>query len=260
MENSILKRRLAKGASAAFGALLLFGGTMSFSSCKDELLTGMPEWLGSSIYEELEERGQFTQTLALINDPDLADAHYPELLRLTGSMTVFVADDAAWGRYLSKRGLTSVSQLSKAEKKTLLKASMINSAYLIELLDNVPNGSTDPSEGVCMRRESRVELEDTIPVLKDTDYPVINPNRVTEDGEQIDYWADVRDKKSIKIFKDATEAPMMHFLARSKSPCTRGSCGANSFRIMIRDRASSLERKLPVPPAARSTSFSNSFR
>lgn len=217
MENSILKRRLAKGASAAFGALLLFGGTMSFSSCKDELLTGMPEWLGSSIYEELEERGQFTQTLALINDPDLADAHYPELLRLTGSMTVFVADDAAWGRYLSKRGLTSVSQLSKAEKKTLLKASMINSAYLIELLDNVPNGSTDPSEGVCMRRESRVELEDTIPVLKDTDYPAINPNRVTEDGEQIDYWADVRDKKSIKIFKDATEAPMIHFLPQFMS-------------------------------------------
>ena len=101
MENSILKRRLVNRASRTFAALLLLGGTMGMSSCKDDLLTGTPEWLGSSIYEELEERGQFTQTLALINDPDLADAHYPELLRLTGSMTIFVADDAAWQRFLS---------------------------------------------------------------------------------------------------------------------------------------------------------------
>ncbi len=217
MENSILKRRLAKDASSAFAALLLLGSMLSISSCKDELLTGMPEWLGSSIYEELEERGQFTQTLALINDPDLADAHYPELLRLTGSMTVFVADDAAWSRFLSKRGLSSVSQLSKAEKKTLLKASMINSAYLIELLDNVPNGSTDPSEGACMRRESRMELDDYIPVMKAADFPVVNENRRTDDGAQIDYWADVRDKESIKIYKDATVAPMVHFLPQFMS-------------------------------------------
>ena len=217
MENSILKRRLAKDAGYAFAALLLLGSVLSFSSCKDELLTGMPEWLGSSIYEELEERGQFTQTLALINDPDLADAHYPELLRLTGSMTIFVADDAAWNRYLSKRGLSSVSQLSKSEKKTLLKASMVNSAYLIELMDNVPNGSTDPSEGACMRRESRMELDDKIPVMTEADYPVINSNRRTEDGAQIDYWADVRDKPSIKIYKDATVAPMVHFLPQFMS-------------------------------------------
>ncbi|MBR1683239.1 MAG: hypothetical protein IJ700_07785 [Bacteroidaceae bacterium] len=217
MENSILKRRLAKGASCTFAALLLLGGTMGVSSCKDELLTGMPEWLGSSIYEELEERGQFTQTLALINDPDLADAHYPELLRLTGSMTIFVADDAAWGRYLSKRGLSSVSQLSKAEKRTLLKAAMINSAYLIELLDDEASTTTDPSNGASMRRASRMELDDSIPVLYAADYPAINPARVTEDGVQIDYWADVREKPSIKLYQDATVRPMVHFLPQYMS-------------------------------------------
>jgi len=212
MENSILKRRLVKGASRTFAALLLLGGTMGFSSCKDDLLTGTPEWLGSSIYEELEERGQFTQTLALINDPELADAHYPELLRLTGSMTVFVADDAAWQRYLSKRGLTSVSQLSKAEKKTLLKASMINSAYLIELLDNENNGSTEPFEGRTMRRDSRMELDDSITILSRDDMPAVNPYRVDNNGAVIDYWSDVRDKANIKIYQDATVAPMVHFL------------------------------------------------
>lgn len=217
MENSILKRRLTRKLGQTFAAILLLGGTVGLSSCKDELLVGMPEWLGSSIYEELEERGQFTQTLALINDPDLADSHYADLLRLTGSMTIFVADDAAWERYLSKRGLTSVSQLSKAEKKVLLKSAMINNAYLIELLDNVANGTTDPSDGVCMRRASRMELEDTIPVIKASEYPAINPYRVTDDGEQIDYWADVRQLPSIKLYKDNSVAPMMHFLPQFMS-------------------------------------------
>lgn len=212
MENSILKRRLVNRASRAFAALLLLGGTMGMSSCKDDLLTGTPEWLGSSIYEELEERGQFTQTLALINDPDLADAHYPELLRLTGSMTMFVADDAAWERYLSKRGLTSVSQLSRAEKRRLLKGAMINSAYLIELLDNENNGTTEPFEGRTMRRDTRMELDDSITVLRPSDMPAVNPNRLDENGAVIDYWAHVRDQESIKIYQDASVSPMVHFL------------------------------------------------
>lgn len=212
MENSIFKRRLVNRASRAFAALMLLGGTMSLSSCKDDLLTGMPEWLGSSIYEELEERGQFTQTLALINDPDLAEAHYPELLRLTGSMTMFVADDAAWQRYLSKRGLTSVSQLSRAEKRRLLKSSMINSAYLIELLDNESNSTTEPFDGRTMRRESRMELEDSIPLLSSADIPVVNPHRVDQSGEKIDYWKDLRNKDNVKIFYDASVEPMVHFL------------------------------------------------
>jgi hypothetical protein len=53
MENSILKRRLVNRASRTFAALLLLGGTMGISSCKYDLLTGTPEWLGSSIYDEL---------------------------------------------------------------------------------------------------------------------------------------------------------------------------------------------------------------
>ncbi len=210
MDNSILKRRLAKRAGYACAAILLLGGSMSISSCKDDLLTGTPEWLGSSIYEELEERGQFTQTLALINDPDLSDTNYPDMLRRTGSMTLFVADDAAWGRFLAKRGVSSVNELSKAEKKILLKSAMINNAYLINLLSNLPGDP--PTEGSCMRRESRVDIEDSIPVLLAADMPEINPNRVDEEGKQIDHWQNVRDKESIKIYKDATPAPMVHFL------------------------------------------------
>lgn len=210
MENSILKRRLARGASHASAALLLMCASWGLSSCEDDLLTGTPSWLGSSIYEELESRGNFKTTLALINDPDLSETNYPEMLRRTGSMTLFVADDAAWERYLSTRGVTSVNQLTKAEKKNLLKAAMINNAYLIELLSNTPGDP--PTEGACLRRASRVDMTDSIPVMKSTEYPVINPIRVNDKGEQVDYWAEVRDRESILIYPDNNPIPMVHFL------------------------------------------------
>ena len=54
--------------------------------------------------------------------------------------------------------------------------------------------------------------------------------------------------------------PTMQFLARSNIAWTLGSFGANSFKIMMRDSASSFERKRPEAPLARFTSFSNSLR
>lgn len=220
MQNSILKRRLAIGASYACAVLLLIGSGLGLSSCEDNLLTGTPTWLGSSIYEELESRGQFTQTLALINDPDLSETNYPDLLRRSGSMTLFVADDAAWNRYLSSRGLTSVTQLPKSEKKNLLKAAMINNAYLIELLSNTPGDP--PTEGACIRRASRVDVTDSVLIMPQSDFPELNPKRLDTEGNVTDYWATVRNRPAIKVIDryvgengytdDAT--PMVHFLPR----------------------------------------------
>lgn len=213
MENSILKRRLARRVSRLFAAALLVGGPLGWSSCTDDLLTGTPTWLGSSIYEELESRGDFKTTLALINDPDLSETNYPEMLRRTGSVTLFVADDAAWSRYLQKRGVATVNDLSKAEKKNLLKGAMINNAYLIELLSNRPGDP--PAEGTYMRRDSRLDISDSIPVALPDEFPALNPARVTYDaaGNAIptDYWAAVRGRKQLYLFKDNTTPMMVHF-------------------------------------------------
>lgn len=213
MENSILKRRLARGVSRLFATMLLVGGPMGWQACTDDLLTGTPAWLGSSIYEELESRGDFQTTLALINDPDLTETNYPEMLRRTGSLTLFVADDAAWSRFLSQRGVSSVHDLSKAEKKNLLKGAMINNAYLIELLSNKPGNP--PSEGLYMRRASRVDISDSIPVALASEMPIVNPARVSVDTagnvSQVDYWASVRGRSSILLYKDNNAPTMMHF-------------------------------------------------
>ena len=217
MENSILKRRLARKVSRLFAAFLLIGGPMSWSSCTDDLLTGTPSWLGSSIYEELESRGDFKTTLALINDPDLSETNYPDMLRRTGSLTLFVADDAAWSKFLQKRGVSSVSELSRAEKKNLLKGAMINNAYLIELLSHRPSDNyvTPPSEGILMRRDSRLSVSDSIPLISKDEMPALNPARITVgvDGSTstTDYWASVRNRDHIYIYKDNTLPTMVHF-------------------------------------------------
>ncbi len=243
MNYSILKRKLSFHVSFSCAAILLFGNSLLVTSCKDELLTGMPVWLGSSIYEELEERGSFTQTLALINDPDLSE--YPPLLRKTGSMTLFVADDAAWGRYLSKRGLSSVNQLSKAEKKNLLKSAMINNAYLIDLLSNLPGDP--PAEGSCMRRDTRVDVEDSIRVLSSADFPAYNINRVDDDGNVIDHWQNVRNLSSIKLINRYRQEgalyddskPMVHFLPRFMS---QNSITDNDLSILTNGVSNTINR------------------
>ena len=130
MKNCMLKRRIARVAVPVCAAFLLGGVT---TSCSDDLLTGQPSWLGESIYEELEARGNFTETLKLIN---AQDEDYASVLRKTGSKTLFVADDAAWAEFYKSNpwGAKSIEDLTDAQKKLLFKANMINSAYLVELL------------------------------------------------------------------------------------------------------------------------------
>lgn len=199
---------------------MLACGCLTLGSCKDDLLTGMPEWLGSSIYEELESRGNFTQTLALINDPMFltdeqrksgdTETEYAKTLKRTGSRTIFVADDAAWDRYFKRHGLKGMSDLSAADKKMLFKSAMVNSAYLIELLSNL--SGDDPEEGECMRRESLQDPMDRVPVMKPDQFPAILEARVDGSNKQIDYWSYLRGRDSILIMMDENSQTMIHFL------------------------------------------------
>lgn len=215
MKNGILKRRLTHIAGSA-SAVILLGGMLT--GCQDDLLTGMPSWLGSSIYEELESRGNFTQTLKLINGQK---EDYASVLKKTGSKTLFVADDEAWDAFYKNNpwGVTCFEDLTEAQKKLLFKSNMINSAYLVELLGNIPaeSSTSDPLEGACMRRHSSVDLSDSIPVIYSAQYPVINPKRTkVENGveKQVDWWSEVRDRDTLKIFMDNNVATMIHFMPK----------------------------------------------
>ncbi|MBR6263368.1 MAG: fasciclin domain-containing protein [Prevotella sp.] len=175
----------------------LLMGVWSLQSCEDEnILTGQPSWLGESIYAQLQKEGEYSTLLRLIDDLD-----QKEVLSHTGSKTLFAANDEAFQKWFEKNnwGVKSYNQLSLAQKKLLLNNSMINNAYLIELLSNV--SGTPPMEGLCMRRETATTIYDSVHVMS----PAEMPNNYT--------WQKYRDgNKRIPILMDATTAPMIHFL------------------------------------------------
>lgn len=186
---------------------LLFGASL-MQSCDKDLLTGQPAWLGNSIYERLQDgietndgqQRQFTITLKLIDD-----LGYKETLSRTGSKTVFATPDDVFEQWF-KDNNTSYDKLTIEQKKNLFNNAMVNNAYLIELMSNV--SGNPPQEGFCLRRETATSIFDNIPKMELESMPV-NPMG----DEKLDSWAAVRDeKKGIYICKDATTAPMMHFL------------------------------------------------
>lgn len=213
MKNSILRRSLLRISGTACAALLF---SSAFTSCSDDLLTGQPEWLGTSIYEELESRGDFKTTLELIN---AQSEDYASVLKKTGSRTLFVANDKAWERWFQSNpwGVRSVSDMTEAQKRLAFKGSMINSAYLVELLGDIPSASatSDPIEGSCMRRNSSVNIMDSVPLVAKANYPVVNTVRVdSKTNQQIDWWSRVRDKDKVYVLSDNNVQPMIHFMPR----------------------------------------------
>lgn len=192
------KQIVRQGRRVAIVACGLLMSAWSLQSCKDDdlLLTGQPSWLGNSIYERLAEDGQYTTLLRLI---DGLGQH--EVLSHTGSKTLFAANDSAFQVWFKNNlwGVSSYEQLSLAQKKLLLNNSMVNNAYLIELLSNVSDNP--PKEGLCMRRETATSIYDSVEVVT----PDMMPNTKA--------WAKFKDNgKSIRVLKDATTPPMIHLL------------------------------------------------
>jgi uncharacterized surface protein with fasciclin (FAS1) repeats len=183
---------------AACGLLI---GTSALQGCKDDdVLTGQPSWLGNSIYERLEEDGNYKTMLKLIDD---LGQH--EVLSHTGSKTLFAANDEAFQKWFGNNswGVSSYDKLSLAQKKLLLNNSMVNNAYLIELLSNGrPQGEDNhPEEGRTMRRLTATSVYDSVQIMKPDQMP------------NTEVWAKFKDNgRSIPILKDASAAPMIHFL------------------------------------------------
>ena len=188
-----------QGRAVAVVTCCLLMGAWTVQSCKDEYtLEGQPSWLGNSIYERLQEDGNYTTLLRLVDDLEQT-----EVLSHSGSKTLFAANDSAFQAWFAnnKWGVKNYSQLSTAKKKMLLNNTMINNPYLIELLSNV--SGTPPLEGMCMRRETATTIYDSV--------EIISPDKMPATA----VWQRFRDqRKSIPILKDATTPPMIHFLPK----------------------------------------------
>ena len=193
MKNNGLKK---KAVMTAVASLTLLSGSCLIQSCSKDLLDYEPSYLGNSIYERLQDEGNYKYTLRLIDD-----LGQTEVLSKTGSRTLFAANDEAFEKFFASNswGVTRYEDLSYAQKSMLLNSSMIKNAYLIELLSNVSDNP--PQEGQCMRRKSGVTVFDSIARI----YPDQMPNT--------EYWAQYKDHKNgIVLMRDNTAKPMIHFL------------------------------------------------
>ena len=182
-------------------SLLLACGITSCS--KYDLDETDPEGWGASIYSYLNEQGNYTNTVRMINDLGLA-----EVLAKTGSKTIFAADDEAFERFYSSNewGVKRYEDLSESQKCLLLKGSVINNSYQINDLSSVEG----PIEGQCMRRITSQDPGDTLTLVNVADLP----NMDEKDWVNNSTWKKLRDENLEKIYllKDATLPPMMHFI------------------------------------------------
>ena len=182
-------------------SLLLACGITSCS--KYDLDETDPEGWGASIYSYLNEQGNYTNTVRMINDLGLA-----EVLAKTGSKTIFAADDEAFERFYSSNewGVKRYEDLSESQKCLLLKGSVINNSYQINDLSSVEG----PIEGQCMRRITSQDPGDTLALVNVAELP----NMDEKDWVNNSTWKKLRDENLEKIYllKDATLPPMMHFI------------------------------------------------
>lgn len=202
------------------------------SSCvdKNELVDeeSMPEWLGSSIYEELKNpnaerglQGTFNTYLRLVDD-----LGYAETLNRTGSNTVFPANDEAFARFFASgtwEGVTSYESLSTGQKRLLLFSSMLKNAMLVSMLSNT-SSSDGVQYGRALKHETAVSAIDSV-----TYYP----GRTALDayGERNPYWTDFTG--GISVVSDATTPMLVHFTREymlNNSITTSGE--GNDFSIL----------------------------
>ena len=192
---------------------ILLAGCLWIVSCKEEYLYDEvePEWLGASIYDYLKSDGNYEYYTRLIED-----ANYTSILAKTGSKTLFVADDEAFERFFDDNpwGVTSYSDMSLAQKKLILKFSMIDNAFLIETLGNYYDGSLQL--GTALRRETAISVFDSIPYDSGDDLPL---------GE---WWERFREN-GLYLLKDATEATTVHFL---QAPLDNAGISNSDFKLI----------------------------
>lgn len=185
--------------------LLLSGAIASglcLSGCKDDYLYDdtepSTELLGASIYDYMQTDGNFTCFLRLIDD-----LGYAETLSRTGSKTLFPARDDAFERFFKSNpwGVRKYDDLTSAQKRLIMNASMVNMAYLSDMLSNVA-GTDGAVEGRAIRRFTSSTMLDTVARVNDPEL-FANPR-----------WKRFADKPLYTV----SDAPMLvHFTPRQMS-------------------------------------------
>ncbi|MDR1809718.1 MAG: adenylate cyclase, partial [Prevotella sp.] len=188
--------------------LLLFCALIGslFVACEDNYSYNDEEppktMLGESIYDWLKNDGHFTYYLRIVESVQDAGTNYTEVLKTTGTKTVFVADDEAFEAFFADNpyGIRSFEDFTTAQKRAIFFSCMLNDAYLIEMMSSTPGSSgAKPNQGQALRRTTAWTILDSIPFE--------TPDRLPETS----YWDSFREN-GMYLMKDNSQWMMVHFL------------------------------------------------
>ena len=231
-----MTNRLSKWSRHSSRVVCLLAACGLMYACKDEFILDdeKPSWLNSSIYERLEQEGNYRTYLKLLADKDVnreGERPLTDVLSRTGSKTVFVANDSAWDAFFEANAklpesnpwhyATSYDKLSPAQKKLLIHTSMLNNAIVMEnLASSQTTGTNPPVRGEYMRRYTDVLVTDSITYLAPQDLPYSYNYYYDGEGIDKDYWERFREErggKGIYLATDSTVPMMLHFTAEHMS-------------------------------------------
>lgn len=215
-----MKNRISSMGKSLLGAVCLLSACGVTYSCSDDfdLDEKSPSFLGASIYDELKNKQNFTTVIRLIDD-----LGYKDVMSKTGSKTLFVADDAAYARFFAhndwKDGagnpVDSYEKLSTNQKRLLLNGSMLNNAYVLEMLTTIEG----PVKNLCLRQLSAMSATDSVPFWPKSSLPHnLNKGQLDAEGNVTNqdklFWEKYRNSANLGIYMaiDNTTPMMTHFL------------------------------------------------
>lgn len=114
-----------------------------FSGCNDvkEEVYGRPEWLEPPIYQQLQERGNFTSYLTCVDK-----SGYKNQLNGSGYYTVFAPTDEAFSTFMSENGISSINAIDSLLAKKIVAYSMCVTPASYDEIDDYQDGTTTATE------------------------------------------------------------------------------------------------------------------
>jgi len=202
-KNNNIKQNVMK--KIYFYVFLFFWTSLFFVACQDNYIYNdkEPEYLGASIYDYLEQNGNFKYYLQIVNSVQDAGTNYAEVLKKTGTKTVFVADDKAYDAFFANNpyGIKKFEDFTVAQKRAILFSGMLDDAYLMEMLASTPGAGSDnpPNKGQALRRYTSWQVLDNVQYETGDEMP------------NTPSWAPYKDQ-GIYILSDNSRWTMVHFI------------------------------------------------
>lgn len=173
-----------------------YGTLVSCTDTFEAIEDHSPEWLGENIYDYLKGRGDCNYYVRLIDDCGLT-----EVMRRTGSNTLFFTRDEVFDRYFQENRAKGVGPASYEEMSPTLKSMFISLGRIsnAQLIERLCHGDVS---GTVLRRSTYYNVTDSIPLLLKSDLLSTyqgNPYFTALEGD------------TIRMLHDATDVTLTQF-------------------------------------------------